>query len=423
MGESYLSNVLKFHPAARRFLVGQFLAGVGISAWWILRNLYLERAGVSKSTIGWTLSLAALGTLLVTVPMTFFMDRGRIRGYLVGGVAVFAAGLAATAMWPTTTALLAVASLAAGGGMSLIQVGSAPFFMRHSTPELRPYLFGLGTAIGPASGLLGSGLIFALATVWGETVGAQREILFVFVALAIAGGGVFLVLPEGPVEASARTPRRFDSRTALKLCIPEFLIGLGAGLTIPFINLYFSGRFLMGPADVSIVMSPAKILNFFAFLAAPVVASRLGGVRTVVACQLLSIPFFFIMALTMSPEFAVAAFLGRQVLMNMAQPVASNFAMEVVPAEQRVMVNGLKMLAWNGAWLASTGAGGWLIEHTKVLRDGFTVTMLVTIGLYLTGSSLYYFFWRTSPAMRPRREAATAAAGAPGACAVARSPE
>jgi predicted MFS family arabinose efflux permease len=87
--------------------------------------------------------------------------------------------------------------------------------------------------------------------------------------------------------------------------------------------------------------------------------------------------------------------------MNMAHPVASNFAMEVVPEGQRALTNALKQVSWNGAWALSTSLGGWMIEHTRFVRDGFTVAMLTTISLYVVGSSVYWMFWRRSAAMAP----------------------
>jgi MFS family permease len=396
----YLRSVGRFTPAAKLFLFGQFLAGISGATLWVLRNLFLKASGMGDLEIGHTLSAAALGILVVGVPLSFFMDRGGLKWYLAAGVLAQGAGLLVTALWPAAGPVY-LAAFVAGAGGTLVGVGTSPFYMRHSSPEERPYLFGVGNALGPLAALVGTGVIWILAKVIGEGVESQRQMIYVSAATAVVAAVVFLLIRDEAAPQPREERPEIDPPQALRLCLPEFLIGLGAGLTIPFINLYFSVRFGQGPARVSEVFSYAQVVTFFAFLAAPVFARRFGGVRTVVACQLLSIPFFLLMAFTMSPLLAIAAFLGRHALMNMAGPVASNFAMEVVPARQRALTNGIKTVAWNGAWAVSTSVGGWMMSHTRFVRDGFTVMMLLTIGLYLVGSLVYFCFWRNAPVMLP----------------------
>jgi len=400
MVAAYLRHVARFSSAAKLFLAGAFLEGIGHGILWVLRNLFLKECGLSEGFIGNTMSIAALGTLVVAVPLAFFMDRGRLKGYVIAGTLAFAGGLAGMALWPKPLPILA-SNFVAGGGMALLGIGSAPFFMRHSTPEERPFLFAVGTAIGPAAGLVGGGLVWLLSLAWGEGFAAQRAMLLVAAGVSAASIPVFALLREAPAEAPPPGPRRLVEREAIMLCAPNVLIGLGAGLTIPFINLYFRDRFGQGPGAISVLFSVAQVATFFAFLAAPVVARRAGGVRTIVACQLLSIPFFVVMAFTQSLWLAMAGFLGRHALMNMAMPVAANFAMEVVPSDQRALTSGLRELTWDGAWLVSTSLGGWMIQHTRLVHDGYTVTMLVTIGLYVAGSGAFWMLWRKSPAMPP----------------------
>jgi MFS family permease len=404
----YLNGIGRFTPAAKLFLLGQFLAGISSASLWVLRNLYLKDAGMSEADIGHALSMSALGILVIGVPLSFFMDRGGLKWYLIAGVLAQGVGLLMTSLWPTSGPVYAAAFIA-GAGNTLLGVGASPFYMRHSTAFERPYLFGVGNALGPAAGLFGTALIWILARGIGEGLDAQRVMLNLSAGSSVIAAVVFLFIQDAPAEPK-EDRQEVDLRQATKLCLPEFIVGLGAGLTIPFINLYFSSRFGKGPGAIAAYFSYAQVATFVAFLAAPVFARRFGGVRTVVACQLLSIPFFVMMAFTMSPLVAVLGFLGRHALMNMAGPVASNFAMEVVPARQRALTNGMKTVAWNGSWAVSTSLGGWLVTHTKLVIDGFTVTMMATIGCYVVASSIYYVFWRNAPVMQPMAPAESVAA-------------
>ena len=401
MIRDYFHHAWRFPLAVKLYLAGEFLAGIGQGTIWVLRNLYFKELGYKEGFIGQSLSISVLGMALVAVPLSIRMDRRPLKGYLMAGALALAAGIAGTALWPSQVPIL-VFGFVAGSGIALLSVGSVPFYMRHSTPAERPFLFGAGTALSPASGLVGTGLVWALAHAWGEHAPGMQKMMLLSAAIAAAGAVVFALIREAPAPKATAGRLEVDRRTAFLLCLPLAVIGLGAGLTIPMINLYFEKRFVYGAGEISLIFSVAQIFTMFAFLASPLLARRFGGVRTVVACQMLSIPFFLAMAVTFSPAIAVAAFLARHALMNMAGPVNAQFAMEVVPPHQRALTSGMREISWNGTFLLGTSTGGWIIENVRLLGDGYTLTMLATIALYLAGSALFWVFWRRSPVLNPR---------------------
>jgi len=172
----------------------------------------------------------------------------------------------------------------------------------------------------------------------------------------------------------------------LRATAPAFLVGFGAGLTVPFLNLYFRNRFGLGPERIGFLFSVAQVLTMAGFLLGPMLARRFGKVRAVVATELLSIPFFLVMAVTGRLWLAVGAFWMRGALMNMNGPVSQAFLMEVVPRRDHAAANAVRMFAWNGSWMLSTAAGGWIIEG-----HGYRPVMFATMGCYLAASVT---FWR-----------------------------
>jgi MFS family permease len=193
-----------------------------------------------------------------------------------------------------------------------------------------------------------------------------------------------------------------DFRLLGKLTFPGFLVGCGAGLTIPFLNLYFRDRFHQDPQQIGGFFAVAQILTMAGFLMGPILARRFTHVRTIVFTELLSIPFFLLLAIAGQLWIAVAAFWMRGALMNMNQPVSSAFAMEVVPVDQQASTNSMRMLAWNLSWMVTTPLGGWLIE-----RHGFTPNMIATMGLYLVSAALFWVYFRDTVIGAPRAVAVT----------------
>jgi predicted MFS family arabinose efflux permease len=198
---------------------------------------------------------------------------------------------------------------------------------------------------------------------------------------------------EGPRANGTLTLRGYlvarDWRLLGKLLFPSALIGLGAGLVIPFLNLYFRDRFGQDPLQIGSYFAISQLFTVIGFLAGPLVARHLGIIATVVATELASIPFFLLLAFSRSLPASVISFWMRGALMNMNHPLVTNFAMEVVPSDQQAVTNSLRMLAWNVSWMVSTQIGGILIE-----RRGFTEPMLITIALYLIAAAATFQFWR-----------------------------
>ncbi len=398
MVREYLGHIARFPPAARGFLAAQVLYEFGKTAVWVLRNLYLKQAGFDEPFIGSTLAAGSLGMALVVVTLTPFMDQMRLRGYLLAGVLMLAAGLAGTAAFLDRPVVLATCFLS-GVGIALLEVSVAPFISRHAAPEERPYLFGVSMALSPMAGLLATLGMKLGAVAWGETEAAYRDMLVAAAGVTLLSLAALLTMREPAPPEPAREEERFDWHVAGRFFLPELAFGLGAGLTIPFINLYFRNRFGVQAGTIGLYYAGAQALMMGAFLAAPLLARRFGSVRTIVAFQLSSIPFFFVLALTASLEVAVAAFLLRHACMNMVHPVGANFAMEVVHPRQRARVNGMKQSANKLSWVMANSIGGWLVARPGILGgDGFQTTMLVTIVLYVLGSAMYWKFFRHEPA-------------------------
>src|SRR5688572_12581236 len=195
MIRDYVRHLVRFPLSARLFLAGEFLAGIGQGTLWVLRNLYLKELGFNEGFIGHVLSVSMLGMVLVAVPLMFTMDRRHLKGYLMGGSLALGAGIVGTALQPSEVPLL-LWGFVGGSGVALLTVGSVPFYMRHSTPAERPYLFGAGTALGPASGLVGTGLVWALSGTWGDHGPGMQKMMILSAAIAAAGAGIFALIRE-----------------------------------------------------------------------------------------------------------------------------------------------------------------------------------------------------------------------------------
>jgi predicted MFS family arabinose efflux permease len=387
-----------FSPNVRWYLLGAFLMGMNFEIFQLLLNLYFKELQFGEGDIGLVNACRAMGMAIMAIPASILFARFHIRPMLligVSGFTLFSVLIITTQeIW-----ILMGLSLLVGVSWSLFRVFSGPFYMRNSTPAERSHLFSCSFAVLILAGMIGSAGAGQLVTV----LGAYYGDILVGYKLALVVGvliGTLALFPFAMVTAHEPVPRnerislnmrQLRSRGGFygKLIFVNFLIGVGAGLIIPFLNLYFKERFHLAPDMIGLFFLAVSAAMFVGTLSGPILARRFGLVRAVVITQLASLPFMLMLAYTYSLPVAFAAFVIRGGLMNLNAPISSHLAMELSEEAERPLVNALLMISWTGSWMIAVAIGGELVE-----RHGFTLVLNIASGLYLVASILYYYFFR-----------------------------
>ena len=236
-----------FSRAARLCLAAGFLVWLGRGIQGVLFNLYLVAGGFEEAFVGQALGMAGLGLATAAIPAGLLADRLGRRRCLMLGALVEAAGALGRACLLHPSGILA-ASFVLGAGQSLFTVAALPYLTEHSTPRERTHLFSavlsvnlLAWVVGSAAGgVLPSALRAALGdTLVGEPI-AYRGVL-VLAALCATAAWVPLALLRGLTERSTPSQRtgelRDSARRLAPIALNFLLIGCGAGLVVPFMNL------------------------------------------------------------------------------------------------------------------------------------------------------------------------------------------
>lgn len=364
---------------------------MGFSGFILLFNLYLKELGFAEGSIGSIISATTLGTVVMAIPSSILLRRFPIKPILLitAPVAVVSYAIQVTAT-PYHTIL--TSGFAAGIAAVFGRVAAAPFFMRNSTPKERPYLFSMQFALMLFAGIVGNIVAGALpAIIHQESMApylAYRYTLLLFSGLVLASVVPISMIKQKP-PLRPQLMKIHSTRTIAKLFLPNLIVGIGAGLSIPFLNLYFKDLFNTPAYMIGIFYSLQQFLMIVGLLAAPLAAERIGKIKTIVVSQLISIPFLVILGTTHILVLAVLAFLIRAAFMNMAQPLYTNFAMEKVHHEDQPLTNALLTIAFTAGWGASANFGGYLIEHF-----GYAAPFVVTGALYFISTSITYTLFR-----------------------------
>jgi len=392
----YCDGVRAFSRDASLFILGGVFNGLGMSVFGLLFNLYLQSSGVSESRIGTILAAGSLGAAVAAIPAALLLERVGTRKVVIWSTllaGVFYALLVVTRSVPALRAL----SFAGVLCITFYRIASSPFLMSNSQGRERIYLFSVGSASGMLSSLAGfllGGFLPSLilrAGLASGTAEAQRAALLYSVAASLLSLFPFLRIcpqePEGPRPGGGFLGRlrSYDWRIIWRLMVPKILVGLGAGLVIPFMNLYFSNEFGLSSGRIGVFFALMQVGLFLGMLGAPVLTRRFGMVNSIVLTELASVPFMLVLALTRNLALAVAAFVLRGTLMNMNIPISANFEMELVKREDRPFTNAVSMISWNGSWTVSAAIGGAVIEE-----HSFALSFYLTIFFYLLSAGSYY---------------------------------
>ena len=124
-------------------------------------------------------------------------------------------------------------------------------------------------------------------------------------------------------------------------------------------------------------------------LLSPILASRIGKVKSVVMTQSLSLPFILLLASVVNPVVAIMSFLLRGALMNAAMPIGQTLRMELVPSSWRPNLQALNSTAMSLGRATSVQFAGQFFDQSLYLFPFW-----LTLGFYGVQVVLYaLFFW------------------------------
>ncbi len=398
--KDYGDHLVAFRPNARLYLVYAIVAGVAIGIFRLLFNFYILSLGYDEKLLGNLVTASSLTALFVALPMGYLADiLGRKVSLLISAVLV-SITIGMMVIWPVTP-ILYLMNILSGVAQSLAGVTMSPFLMENSGPRERTYLFSFSAGLQMVSASVGNWIGGYLPSwVAGargvEAVSSQAygsSILVVAIALGISILPLILIkMPRldhsertvfAPFSYAAKNPKKLT-----KLVLPMLITSIGAGLIMPFMNVFFRLQYHQSDQMIGVLFAWGSLAMGLGLLAAPPLADRMGKIQIVVITQGLSIPFLILLGF--SPLFWVSglAYYIRVALMNMSSPVYQTFVMEQVEPSSRAMVASLVSMSWNFGWAISPTISGIL-----QVRYGFGPPFMGTIILYAISVFLYWYFW------------------------------
>jgi len=369
-----LNGYLRFKRDAYLLVTYSFLGWLGGNIVWFVLPFYFRSLGMSYSEIGTMFSISTLTQAALLLFAGSITVKLRYRRSLLLALLLFLTGRGLQ-VTSTRFEVLAVASAILGFGMALEGPALMSILSEESRDEDRHYLFSLNSAMGTFGagfGMLLGGVLPGILT--GNPYRATLLIAFFFIPLQI-----FLVFLVSPVVGGEVKEIRFSRGLALRIArfsLPSTLIGLGAGITIPYMGLWFNRRFGTALSSIGGLFALQQFIMGFGTFILPAIADRLGSVKTIVAFNGSASGLIAGMPFLPSFQLAAVVYIIRTILMNIVNPIWDAFMMLFFPGGERPTALAIRNLSWTLTFGIGQYIGGYVFDRS------LTIPFLLTGALY-----------------------------------------
>lgn len=313
---------MKARPTTDEIVIMAAMSATGLvwGADQLAMPLYLKRLGLSSFLVG-----ALIGGMMLF---------GSLAGLLISALAD-AYGRKPFAMLGRLIAALAFISLYFGVPWAAILVSGlggaslGALLAEKATDMDRDFSYVSSASTGLS--VLGAMVPWA--------VGLRRTMLVN--AAVMASTALALTTVKERYRGTGRVSLKIRSIGRVARLSTQAFIGLGAGLILPMMSLWFYLRFHASVQELSPIYMTSNALLAAATLAAPALGRRLGRVRAITITHAGGIALLIVLPLSPSLPIAAITFVSRNVLMNMAGPLLNSFMMDIIPADERARASSL----------------------------------------------------------------------------------
>lgn len=393
----YYERIKRFRPNARLFLTSMAISQFSMAAFTVILNIYLRNLGYTKTFLGIFTTVNLICSGLVSLPAGVFADRfGRKRALLIAIVLATVAGLGQV-LFTTSGVVLLIFSAVRGASNTFKSIVQSPLLVDNSSPTERIHLFSVNSALTHLAGFLGNNVGGLMPVFFLDALNITQNLEVAPLRISLIVSALFWLVSAIPVLFMKEAPkvqstlRRIGFAAVLKnpiarnLAMHNMLIGGGAGLVVPFFNVFLTEQLQATTAQIGFITGGTNLVLIVAVLITPFLVKKFGKVRSVVFTQGISIPLLIVMARSSSLWVVTIAYWFRNALMNMSQPITGSFSMEIVPSEQRASTASLMSMSNNLTRAFSATVAGYMMDNISNSSPYYGTAVIYSLAV------LFYF--------------------------------
>jgi MFS family permease len=361
--------------------------------------IYMAKCGYHDSESANFISYRFLGVLLLSLPLGIFIRGKRIKPlFFISSIATpILSILIVLAIDSHQYLSLYVLQFLWGLSFACMQVCSLPYILRNTSIQLRMEAISLSLSTWSLGCIIGGLLIFSLARIW-PAFFDEKTILILISSLGFLSFLFFMGIQEDSVgEKKEKQETKLtvgDGKILFKAAFPTILLAVGAGLTIPFVGLFFYHVHGFDSDSFAFLSSFTTIIVFMSFMVVPWIKKKIGVKKAILVSQGIAIFFLINLALTqlyntyiISTFIAGLCYMARQPLMNMASPLTTDVTMAFVGEKNHEIMSALNAAIWSGSWFISSK----IFLYLRKAELEYVWVFLITAIIYIISVLTFYF--------------------------------
>lgn len=386
----------RFSRNAKLYLFALAFYSITCGAFGMLQGIYIKELKLGEDFLGFLMGSKTIAVAAAAFPCALIVNRLGKRKALFISMLLVPFTILFQGFFKNMWAIYFF-GIVQGVFEALFGVTGSPFLMDNSHGEQRIKLFSYAFAANTFSMMIGyylSGHIVQAFRGSFDVVSAYRYTIIISGVLGlIAVTFIMFMNKNSEMESKSdsvslkQAVAVFKERGVYQFIIYNTLIGFGAGLVVPYFNVYLKYKINITDVQLGTIMSISQVATGMGGLMTPILARRFGKVKTVIMCQIASIPFLLLIATPPSILIVSVAFFMRSALMNMTGPVINNISMELVDSSRRSVLSSIFNLSSNLSRALSIMVAGFIMKN---FTRGYEIPYYITTLLYIIGTVYFY---------------------------------
>lgn len=401
------------HRDAKLLMAARGIRAFAFSYLNVVFAIYLDRLGYTTIMIGVIFTVAYLSGAVLTALWGYLSDRvGRRNILMLLAVLTIVSNLILvyfTGLFFILAAVI-IANVGAGGsggGGS----GGGPFnpaeealLAEKCRPDNRNQIFAVNSCVGSIMGSLGalaSGLPQFLQEDRGWTdVDSYKPLFILTIVFSVVLLFVYRAISEQyQPRATERKMSKSSGVFVTKMSALAVVDNFGAGMAGALVPYWFFLRFGVELKSLGIIFFASYFLAALSFLSAPVIARKIGVVKTMAFSHALASVIYLTLPWMPTLALAAALLIIRSFFAYMDNPLRASFTMAMVKSSERGSAAGVTSLARIVPFGISPTISTYLMQSVSL-----TLPLFIGGGLQLINDVAFYLMFRH---VRPPEEIKT----------------
>ncbi|MCK5037920.1 MAG: MFS transporter [Thermoplasmata archaeon] len=394
-----------FRKSARSLVFAGLINMTGSALMGFILILYLNVLGHNNSVFGSLGLVMEVSTVIILVVSGLLADKYGKKGGLMLGIGLSAMGMLLFFLTESLP-LFFVAAILIGLGGGFDGPSFNGLLAELSSAKRRKYLFSFNSLLN----LMGSGtitiiggfipLLLMSSLDFGSVEAYRMVFLFAFSLKMVS----MLLLARIPKPRPKR-PKAGEDACAMpakkpwglifKFALPNVFTGLGAGMIVPYFQIFFKNEFHLDLGSIGIIFAMLSFVMAGITIFLPRLAEKRGSVLTIFVFHAASI--VAMIAIPFTPWLAVVVFLFifRAAMMNVPHPIMTAFMQSMMPDNCRSTAQSALAFSWMVTHAVGIYIGGFVwdsvyVYETLPMRYPFYVATILYIIATVIFAILFY---------------------------------